>query len=124
MMTPTTAALTLRSMNRHIESGNTMGLERVVKRPILRYHGGKWMLAEWIISRFPKHRVYVEPFGGAASVLLQKSRSYGEVYNDLSGEICNVFRVVRDFPTTLARELIWTPFSRDEYRAAFERCDD
>lgn len=93
-------------------------------RPILRYHGGKWILAEWIISNFPPHRVYVEPFGGAASVLLQHPRSYGEVYNDLDQEICNVFQVVRDFPGKISRELIWTPFSRDEYRRAFERCDD
>lgn len=35
------------------------------KRPMLRYHGGKWMLADWIISYFPKHRVYVEPNGGS-----------------------------------------------------------
>jgi DNA adenine methylase len=93
-------------------------------RPILRYHGGKWLLAEWIISRLPPHRVYVEPFGGAASVLLQHPRSYGEVYNDLDGEICNVFRVVRDFPSRISRQLIWTPFSRDEYRAAFVTCED
>lgn len=96
----------------------------VSPRPILRYHGGKWKLVEWIISNFPPHRVYVEPFGGAASVLLRKERSYAEVYNDLDGEIVNVFRVVREQPRRLMRELAWTPFARDEYRAAFEPTDD
>ncbi len=89
------------------------------QRPILRYHGGKWELAKWIISRFPVHRVYCEPFGGAASVLLQKTRSYGEIYNDLDGEIVNLFRVIREQPAALESSVRDTPFSRIEYKAAF-----
>ncbi len=92
-------------------------------RPALRYHGGKWKLAKRIIEHFPAHRIYVEPFGGAASVLLQKPRVYAEVYNDLDGEIVNVFRVMRD--KEQARELEislrMTPFSRAEFANAREK---
>lgn len=95
-------------------------------RPVLRYHGGKWLLAPWIISHFPPHRVYVEPFGGAASVLLRKPRSYAEVYNDLDGEIVNVFRVLRDpeQAAELDRLLRITPFARAEFELSYEPADD
>ena len=68
----------------------------VPTRPVLRWHGGKWMLAPWIISQFPPHRIYTETFGGGASVLMRKPRSYSEVYNDLDGELVNLFRVMRE----------------------------
>lgn len=93
-------------------------------RPILRYHGGKWLLADWIIANLPPHRVYVEPFGGAASVLLQKKRSYCEVYNDLSGELVNLFTVVRDRGLELVKVLELTPFARNEYARSFELSED
>lgn len=91
-----------------------------LRRPIVRYHGGKWRLAPWIISHFPKHRIYVEPFGGGASVLLRKPRSYGEIYNDLDGEIVNVFRVMRDRGEELQRALHLTPFSRIEFLQSYQ----
>lgn len=91
-------------------------------RPVLRYHGGKWRLAPWIIGFFPVHRVYVEPFGGAASVLMLKAPARSEIYNDLDAEVVSLFRVLRD-PARAAelRELIrLTPFARDEYDAAHD----
>lgn len=95
-------------------------------RPVLRYHGGKFRLAPWIIEFFPEHRVYVEPFGGGASVLLRKDRAHCEVYNDIAGEIVNVFRVLRDPPAAarLMRLVELTPFARDEFVASYEKTDD
>ena len=86
-------------------------------RPPLRYLGSKWKLAPWIVSHFPPHRIYTEAFGGAASVLLRKPRCHGEVYNDLDGEVVNLFRVLRN--PAQARELVrlvsLTPFAREEF---------
>lgn len=95
-------------------------------RPVLRWHGGKWRLAPWIIAHFPPHRVYVEPFGGAASVLMRKPRAYGEVYNDLDDEVVTLFRVLRapDQAGALLRLLRLTPFARSEFTAAFAPTDD
>ena len=94
-------------------------------RPVLRWFGGKWRLAPWIISHFPKHRVYVEPFGGAGSVLMRKERSCAEVWNDLEGEIVNLFRVLRsDNASRLVEMLRLTPFARDEFDLAYELASD
>jgi DNA adenine methylase len=94
------------------------------KRPILRWHGGKWVLANWISQHLPKHRVYVEPFGGAGSVLLRKPRSYAEVYNDLDGEVVNLFRVAREHGDVLRLALELTPFARDEFALSYAPTDD
>lgn len=94
-------------------------------RPVLRWHGGKWILAPWIISHFPAHRVYVEPFGGAASVLMRKPRSYAEIYNDLDDEVVNLFRVLRsDKAADLINALRITPFSDAEFKSAYDATDD
>ena len=97
-----------------------------VIRPVMRYYGGKWRLAPWIIEQFSPHRIYVEPYGGAASVLLRKPRSYSEVYNDMDGEIVNVFRVLRN--PAQARELVrqvkLTPYSREEFEFSYIIADD
>ena len=91
-------------------------------RPVMRYLGGKWRLAPWVIRHFPPHARYVEPFGGGASVLMRKRRApCGEVYNDRDGDVVNVFRVLRDadLARRLAESIRLTPFARDEFNAAW-----
>jgi DNA adenine methylase len=93
-----------------------------MNRPILRWFGGKFLLAPWIISHFPKHRIYVEPFGGAASVLMQKERTYAEVYNDLDDSVYSLFKVMSRLETCqdLRLQLEQTPFSRREFVLAHD----
>ncbi len=86
-----------------------------VKRPAIKYFGGKWRLAPKIIKWFPAHNTYVEPFGGAASVLLRKEPSKVEVYNDIDSDVVNFFRVMRDNAGDLLFRLHYTPYSREEY---------
>ena len=95
-------------------------------RPVLRYHGGKWLLAPWIIGFFPPHRVYVEPFGGGGSVLLRKPPIHSEVYNDRFDEVVNVFRVLRDpaMAAELKRLVDLTPFARSEFQETYVAVED
>ena len=95
-------------------------------RPLLRWHGGKWLLAPWLIEHFPDHQCYVEPYGGAASTLLRKDRSYSEVYNDLDQILIRLFRVLRDdaLAARLIAQLELTPFAREEFNLAYKPSDD
>lgn len=93
-------------------------------RPALRYHGAKWNLAPWILSHFPAHELYAEPYGGSAAVLLRKERSLLEVYNDMDEEVVNFFRAMRDDPDRLIRAIELTPFAKSEWELSYQETDD
>lgn len=95
-----------------------------VKRPLLHYHGGKFTLAPWIISKFPEHKIYVEPFGGAASVLLRKPPSKIEVYNDLDQDVVELFEILRsDEAEQLIEDVSLTPFAIQEMKSAYAHAE-
>jgi len=77
-------------------------------------------LWKWIIEQFPPHETFVEPFGGAASVLLNKPPAPVEVYNDLDERITRLFRVLRDNGEELRRRLSLSPYSEVEFDQAVE----
>lgn len=101
-------------------------MRMTITRPVLRYHGSKFRLASWIMEFFPEHSIYVEPFGGAAGVLLQKPRVYAEVYNDLDRAVSTFFKVIRnpDTRAQLIEALVLTPYSREEFESAWEPTED
>ena len=94
------------------------------RRAALRFYGGKARLASWIVDHLPPHVCYVEPFGGAASVLLRKPPAPYEVYNDLGGDVVGFFRVLRERPDDLLRAITLTPFARAEVDLACAAAPD
>ena len=86
-------------------------------RPPMKWHGGKFYLARDIVQVFPPHHTYVEPFGGGASVLLNKEPAKVEVYNDLDERLVRFFRVLRDNPEEFQRRATLTPYSEAEFLA-------
>jgi DNA adenine methylase len=84
---------------------------------IFPYFGGKGLMVAKLLPLFPEHRIYVEAFGGAASLLLAKQPSEIEVYNDLNTGLVEFFRVLRD-PEQFAKFqhiINLTPYSRREF---------
>ena len=109
----------------------------------LKWHGGKSYLAKRIVSLFPPHLHFVEPYAGGLSVLLARDpdrdwfiddawrlkhgdkvpaglRGCSEVVNDISGELTNFWRVLQCpvMSESLQRRLECTPFSEPEYETA------
>jgi len=83
-------------------------------RSPLHWYGSKHYLRHRIIPLFPRHRVFVDVFGGGASVLLGKPPSPIEVYNDRDSRAHNFFRVLADpdLRLGLAQKTGLTPYSR------------
>jgi DNA adenine methylase len=86
-------------------------------RPPVKWPGGKRYLAKDIISYFPPHRIYLEAFGGAGSVLLNKRPVAVEVYNDLDLRISRFFRVIRDQGDAFLARVRLIPYSQVEFEA-------
>lgn len=93
-------------------------------KAIVKYPGGKWGLAKWIISFFPPHHTYLEPFFGSGAVLFNKARSNIEMVNDLDGEVVNLFDCIRKDSERLARAVYFTPYSRKIYERAYQEKPD
>lgn len=88
-------------------------------KAVLKYPGSKWRIASWIVSQFPKHHSYVEPFAGSLAVLFNKPLSNIETVNDLDLNVVNFFQCIREDSERLARIIEATPYSRHEYDSTY-----
>jgi DNA adenine methylase len=97
-----------------------------MKTPLC-YYGGKGNLVSKLLEYVPLHEYYLEVFGGSGSLLFAKESVGAEVYNDIDGELVNLFRVIRDHFDEFYRRVAMTPYSREEYmfcKETYKDCDD
>ena len=80
-----------------------------------KYMGGDQYLIRYISNMIPPHKCYVEVFGGAAPLLLNKPPSKVEIYNDIDGNIINLFKVVKERYDDFMREIEWLVDARQTY---------
>ena len=77
--------------------------------------GGKKALRKKISAQFPpSYDRYIEVFGGAGWMLFAEERKVDlEVYNDIDGDLVNLFKCVKHHPDALQKELEWVHASRE-----------
>lgn len=81
--------------------------------------GGKKLLRKRVLEQFPdpeSYNRYIEVFGGAGWVLFSRDKHAPmEVFNDVNGELINLYRVVKYHPEALQKELEWLLMSREQF---------
>ena len=82
------------------------------------WYGGKFSHLNWLLPLLPKTKHFCDVFGGSAAVLLNRSPSPIETYNDIDEEVVNFFHVLRDQSDKLIRAIGLTPFSKGEFKLA------
>lgn len=63
----------------------------------IKYYGGKTYMTDIIKNHFPKqYNVYVQGFGGGASLLFSKNQEKCQIYNDLGKNVYSLFKTLSD----------------------------
>lgn len=62
----------------------------------VQWFGGKGRLSYKLLPLIPQGKVFVEPYGGAANILIRRKPVEIEVYNDLDEDVVNLFRALQN----------------------------
>ena len=85
--------------------------------PIVCWPGGKRRLAAQIYPQFPAHSCYVEPFAGAAALLMLRDKpAKVEVINDINRDLVCLYRVVQHHLEEFCRQFKWALVSREMFK--------
>lgn len=82
----------------------------------LKYHGGKGRLINKILPYIPDHKLYIEPFLGGGSILLNKSRAETEVVYDINRNLIKLWKALQS--GQLEEEIQGIEYSEENFNLA------
>lgn len=88
--------------------------EKVIKGPF-NWPGGKGRSLKSILPKLPILKRYVEPFGGSGVVLLNRRKSYCEVFNDRNSGVVDFYITVQSNLNELIQRLSTSCYSRENF---------
>ena len=112
-----------------LDGHTTPKSREVIIRAPFPYPGGKSRSVKEILQWLPHSNVYVEPFGGSGAVLLAKSPSKLDVFNDRYSGVVAFYRCIRNekLMNQLIDVLDVTIHSREDFiwcKETWENCAD
>ena len=101
----------------------------VICKPPFPWVGGKSRIVNKILHELPYKSKYIEPFGGSGIVLLNRSESNIEVFNDRHSGIVDFYKCLRDKELLLKLEeyINLLTYSREDFlicKNTWENTDD
>lgn len=117
--------LAMRTNREHLREVKMINVEPV--KPVAPYIGGKIRLAKKIIAKINSipHEQYAEAFVGMGGVFLRRDKKpKGEVINDISRDVTNLFRILQNHYEAFMDMLRFQITSRDEWDRLFKMHPD
>ena len=95
-------------------------LKKSQRTPIVvPYYGGREKASRFILPLLPPLPNYVQPFGGAGTLLIKRPRMESrEIYGDLSSSMVELLTMLRDDPKRTIWQMRGVPFARSIFEAA------
>ena len=91
-------------------------------RPPINYYGAKTRIAPKLLPLIPTLPIYCEAYGGSGSLLFARPIGSIEAYNDINGDLVNLYKALRDRKrcAELERRLTLTLYSEEEFGDALK----
>ena len=102
-------------MNQHFYCINYKKEGVIYLKSPIKWVGGKSKMVDKLIPIIPKHKCFVEVFGGAGWLLFAKDPSAVEILNDYDSNLMNFFSVIKNAPDQFIKSFDYTLVSRETF---------
>lgn len=119
--------LKMPGLNCSLEKNKKLLECKVRPKSLFGYFGGKTRVADKIISTFPEHHTYVEPFVGGGSVYFANTIPDKFVINDLDKELIGVYKDAKHNPHKIEscelNNMDKDKFNKIKHKPSHNTCD-